>query len=72
MNIDVKHKIGDVVFLKTDLEQKPRMVYGYVVYATSMLYKLTQSDITSEHYDFEISEEMNMLYKLDMAKPYEN
>jgi len=72
MTIDVKYKIGDVVFLKTDVEQRPRMIYGYVVYATSLLYKLTQADITSEHYEFEIASEINMLYKMEINKPYEN
>jgi hypothetical protein len=54
------------------VEQRPRMVYGYVVYATSLLYKLTQADIVSEHYEFEITSEINMLYKMEINKPYEN
>ena len=72
MNVNVKHNIGDIIFLKTDLEQKPRIVYGYTVYLASLLYKVSQGDIVSEHYDFEISTEVNLLYKLDMSKPYEN
>lgn len=61
MIIDNKFEIGDVVYLKTDTEQKPRIVYCIKVFKGEYLYDLTSGTQTSSHYDFEISTEVNVL-----------
>jgi hypothetical protein len=55
--IDNIFSIGDIVYLKTDTEQIPRMVYCFMVYRNEIIYKLCAGTTMSEHYDFEISPE---------------
>ena len=62
--IDNKFSIGQTVYLKTDIEQLPRIVYKFIVYRDSILYAVTQGVNESEHYDFEISKNKNELIKL--------
>lgn len=58
---NVKHWIADIVYLKTDTNQKERMVTGIRIYPTGIIYELTHCDSVSYHYDFEISIEKNVL-----------
>jgi hypothetical protein len=52
---------GDIVYLKTDKEQSPRIVYCLKVYKGEILYELSCGTHTSAHYDFELSAEVNVL-----------
>ena len=61
MTINTKFTIGQIVFLKTDTDQKPRIVLGIAVYPTTLKYILGQGDDDSVHYDIEISTEKNIL-----------
>ena len=57
-----KHEIGDVVYLKTDMEQNPRIVVCIQIFmAGELLYKLVSGTIESNHYDIEITETKNIL-----------
>lgn len=58
--IDNKYEIGDIVYLVTDIEQVPRMVYCFVVYQNEIIYKLCAGIAMSEHYGFEISPEKQL------------
>ena len=54
------HVLGDVVYLKTDNQQLPRIVteiclQGGTMNNYTILYELAQSDVESKHYDSEIS-----------------
>jgi hypothetical protein len=53
--------LKDVVFLKTDQEQKPRIVTGLWVRYNSITYALSCAETETYHYDFEISSEKNIL-----------
>lgn len=64
INIDNKFDIGQTVYLKTDQEQLPRMVISIAVNKYDLLYELIVNTSTSRHYDFEISEEANVLKTL--------
>jgi len=57
-------KLGDIVFLKTDKEQSPRMCTGIMCRPTGNLYYLSKSDIETSHYAIEISLEVNEITKL--------
>ena len=59
--IDNKYQIGDTVYLVTDKEQLPRIVFCFIVYRSDIIYKLATGTITSDHYDFEITDEKNTL-----------
>jgi hypothetical protein len=61
MVIEAEYNFGDIVYLKTDSEQKPRIVFAIKVYKTDVLYELACGTTTSMHYDFEISKEVNVL-----------
>lgn len=56
-----KFEIGDTVYLKTDPDQLPRIVFCFEVTASETLYKLACGVGNSVHYDFEISVTKNVL-----------
>ena len=61
-----KFSIGDVVYLKTDIEQYPRIVVSYEVFENDdLLYKICQGTGTSTHYEFEMSSEKNFIVKMN-------
>lgn len=59
--IENKFEFGEVVYLKTDTEQKPRIVYSMKVFPNEILYELACGTTVSSHYEFEISTEINVL-----------
>lgn len=60
--LDIEFEIGDIVYLKTDPEQLPRMVTGMSIRKSGVIsYELSQSTMTGYHYDFEISNQINSL-----------
>jgi len=61
MLIDNKFNIGDEVYLKTDSDQSCRLVTGLTVRATSISYELSCGTSASDHYDFEITSEVDVL-----------
>jgi hypothetical protein len=65
MVIDNKFEIGQTVYLTTDQEQLPRMVYGYEITQGSIIYMLCVGTTSSKHFDFEITETVDALKKID-------
>ena len=63
--VEPKFKIEQIVFLKTDPDQSERMVTGYTVRKRSITYLLALGIEETCHFDFEISEEKNILKSLD-------
>jgi hypothetical protein len=61
MVISNDFEFGDIVYLKTDSEQKPRIVFAIKVYKSDILYELACGTTNSMHYPFEISKEINVL-----------
>ncbi len=61
INIDNKYHIGDTVYLITDRECSPRLVFGIMIYQHEILYKLTCGTQNSEHYEFEMTDEKPVL-----------
>jgi len=62
-----KHKIiyqiGEVVYLKTDEDQQPRMITGIVLRPNNtVLYYLTNSTTETSHFDIEISREKSLIF----------
>lgn len=58
MVIDNKFDIGQIVYLKTDEDQLPRIITGLTIRGNNVLvYCLSSGTSESWHYDFEISEE---------------
>ena len=65
MLIDTKYDFGDMVYLITDNEQRKRLVTGITITTKGLTYELSCGTITSNHYEFEITEEENILAKND-------
>jgi hypothetical protein len=62
MVIDNKFNFGDVVYLKTDPDQRARIVSKMSVLPTGVIvYELSHNTYTSPHYEFEISTEKDVL-----------
>ncbi len=65
MLIDNKFDLGDIVYLKTDPDQKERLVTGVTVRPTGLLYELSVGEEDSTHYDLEITTEKDVLKTLE-------
>ncbi len=61
MVIQNKFNIGEIVYLKTDKEQTPRIVFAIKVMNNDYLYELACGTSTSSHYDFELSAQVDIL-----------
>jgi hypothetical protein len=55
---------GQVVYLKTDKDQSPRIVFALKVYKGEILYEVSCGTQNSSHYDFELSAEINVLMSI--------
>ena len=57
-------EIGDIVYLKTDVQHLQRIVFAIVFYKHGdITYKLTSGTTISEHYEFEITKDRAELKK---------
>lgn len=63
--IDFQYYFGDVVYLKTDKDQTPRIVTQITLTPQGMLYQLSQESKCSNHYDFEMSATKDILLTTD-------
>lgn len=62
MLVNSMYDWGDIVFLKTDIDQHQRIITGIKpTPAGNIIYSISCGTITSEHYDFELSVEKNVL-----------
>lgn len=62
MFIENKFDFGQTVYLKTDTDQLPRVVTQMSINPNgSISYQLSQGAAASWHWDFEISEEKNVI-----------
>lgn len=61
ITIDNKFEIGETVYLVTDKDQLPNVVFSIEVTQGNLLYKIAHGTTTSEHYDFELSREVNVI-----------
>lgn len=61
------HKVGDIVYLKTDPEQMQFMVTGIVFREVHCTYLLTCINLPeTEHYPYEISTDRDMVMMLGL------
>ena len=65
MYLNVKFNLGDIVYLKTDSEQKPRIVTGFTIRNNEhIIYLLSCISDETEHYEIEITAEKDILATL--------
>lgn len=65
MMLEARYDPLVILYLKTDTEQKPRMLTGYNWKGGTLLYELSCGPATSWHQEGEISEEANILAKMN-------
>lgn len=63
--INFKYDIGEMLILVSDPEQHERIVVGYTVIPNNIiLYRVCLGTLTSEHYEFELTEQPDILKAL--------
>ena len=62
--MNTKYNIGDIVFLKTDNQQIPRIVTGILIRPNGYLFYPSKCESETLHYEIEISMEVNQLIKM--------
>lgn len=65
MVINNVYDLGQIVYLVTDNDQRRRVVTQIRVTPTGILYNLSCGACNSDHYDCEISAEVNVLAKTE-------
>lgn len=61
LTIDNEYNMGDIVYVKTDSEQLPRIVTAIIVTGRDILYECAAFVDISSHYGFELSPEKDIL-----------
>lgn len=64
MQITTKYDIEDIVYLVTDTEQLERQITGISIYPNNLImYSVVCSVECSEHYEFELSDKVDIMKK---------
>jgi hypothetical protein len=66
MNLKLKYKIGQIVYLKTDPDQFGRLVVGYNLRYGHNLLVLAFAEDETAHYEFEVSEQKDILSTFEL------
>lgn len=60
--IEISHDVGDIVYLKTDSEQRERMVTGITIRPIGITYKLSCGEYDeTTHYEIELTNTKDIL-----------
>lgn len=71
-NIKCKYKFGDILYIRTDPEQRGHMLVGIIARPTGLLYELSFSGEVIEVYDFETSETKDPLVTMGIDQKDED
>ncbi len=63
----IKFEIGQIVYLKTDVEQNERMITAISLKPDGILYCLSCGTSETYHSDIEICEEINVIKKYNIT-----
>lgn len=64
LSFEVHFKIGQIVFIRTDPDQYPRMITGYKVGPYDILYIVSLVSLETHHFDFELSASKDVIKSL--------
>jgi hypothetical protein len=59
--IKPRYNYGEELYLKSDIEQRMRVVSGFIHRPGNIMYLLMCGQDESAHYDFELSEDRNIV-----------
>lgn len=65
MTFKSKYDFGQILYLKTDVEQLPRIITRIMFNYATVAYELSCGTTTSEHYEYEVAEEKDVLITSD-------
>jgi len=65
ITINPVFKIGEIVYLKTDEAQNKRMITGYTIRLKSIIYLVSYFNEEYQCYDYELTNEFDVLKKLN-------
>lgn len=57
----VEYEHEEIVYLKTDIERRPRLIIGWVVDTTCIMYTIMQGIERSTHYEFELTRDKSFI-----------
>jgi hypothetical protein len=60
MRVENDFDIEDIVYLKHDIEQKPRMILSIIIDKYCIMYEIVSGTEYSKHYSFELSKDKNL------------
>ncbi len=63
MNIQTKYKIGDIVFLITDIGQLPRMITAILIRPSGVSFYLANAETESHHHQIEFTRTQNVFHE---------
>ena len=61
ITIDNEFSVRQIVYVKTDTEQKPNIVTAIKVYDKDINYQCSCGNLTTDYCGFELSDEINVL-----------
>lgn len=64
MKINNAFNFGDILFLKTDHDQKERILTGINITPNGITYRVSEGINESYHFEIELSREANILLKI--------
>lgn len=64
MNIDLKFKFKDIVYLKTDQECLPRIITGVNIRPCGVAYCVAHNTNETSHYEFELTSDVKEVIKV--------
>lgn len=65
MNVHkTKYTLGDTIYLITDPDQQTRMITGIMIRPHGAVYECSLGSVSSDHYEIEISKEIDQVKKL--------
>lgn len=64
ITVDNKFDVKQVVYVKTDIDQRPNIVTAIHIYDQSITYQCSCGSATNDYCDYELSETINVLATL--------
>ena len=65
LNLKVRYRIGDIVYCRSDVDNRLRVVTGYIIRKQMIIYIVSMDGSESYFYDFELISENEQLMGLN-------
>lgn len=65
LNLKVRYRIGDIVYCRSDVDNRLRFITGYIIRKGMIIYIVSMDGSESYFYDFELISENEQLMGLN-------